>query len=517
MNIRRFALPVAVSALILALVAGTWPPMPLQAQSAAIGPISQTFTSAASPPLRACGLRGENSATFQATGAGPIDAQVSNDGFSWTTATISTISGATQAQPFTPTSGTVYQVTPLNADCVQIAPDSTWGSQSVTITFKASGAIAAAPTPGGGGGGSTTVTCASPGCVVTQGTTPWVVNTAAPGAAATPSSGPLPTASAGAAAPALAPYGFVFNACMVPAGATPNVTAGNAIANQCDSNGAMDVDIPNPSATIPVTTPAPAPTVSPGLFPGTVQVCPSTAPAPINGVYTCTNTSSGFLNTVQAAAPAATTPVSCAAATNCPVNASQVTSPWVVGQATGTNLHMTVDNASPIPVVTPPPGVTLPTATPGGWAGVQPILYGTGATYVSPICDTFANSAAISTAVTTLLITGVTNQSIYICLATWQSTGTNATNTIQYEYGQGATCQTNTVTLLPAPTAPGTTSGGWLNGWAGGMLAASGVVGMPPPAAVPLIIPNNATAYNFCGVTAGTTTAGKFVVFYAIH
>jgi hypothetical protein len=114
-----------------------------------IGPITQTFTSAGSPPVRACGLKGQNSATFQATGAGPINAQVSNDGVSWTPATISTLTGAIQAQPFTPTSGTIYQVTPLNADCVQIAPDSTWTTQNVTISFKASGAIAAIPTPGG--------------------------------------------------------------------------------------------------------------------------------------------------------------------------------------------------------------------------------------------------------------------------------------------------------------------------------------------------------------------------------
>lgn len=115
----------------------------------AIGPITQSFTGAGSPPIKACGLKGENSATIQATEAGPIDAQLSNDGFSWTPAIISTLAGAVQSQPFTPTSGTIYQVTPLNADCVQIAPDSTWAAQNVTVTFKASSAIAAVPTPAG--------------------------------------------------------------------------------------------------------------------------------------------------------------------------------------------------------------------------------------------------------------------------------------------------------------------------------------------------------------------------------
>jgi hypothetical protein len=458
-----------------------------------IGPITQAFTSSGSAPIKACGLRGENSATFQATGAGPIDAQVSNDGFSWTPATISNVSGATQAQPFTPTSGTVYQVTPLNADCVQIAPDSTWGSQSVTITFKASGAIAAAPTPGGGGGGSTTVTCASPGCVVTQGTTPWVVNTAAPGAAATPSSGPLPTASAGAAAPALAPYGFVFNACMVPAGATPNVTAGNAIANQCDSNGAMDVDIPNPSATIPVTTPAPAPTVSPGLFPGTVQVCPSTAPAPINGVYTCTNTSSGFLNTVQAAAPAATTPVSCAAATNCPVNASQVTSPWVV--------------TTPAPLASQSP-VPFP-------AVIQERIGSGNTIYLDTWPDTFASTANITTSTTTRIVPGVANQTMYVFWVGFQAAGTNTAGTVQLEYGQGGTCGTNTVKIMVTPITEGATIGNVVNLWGSyGTATTNGIT----PAVVPLIIPANATANDLCGVTTtGTLINGSFIAYYAIH
>jgi hypothetical protein len=40
----------------------------------AMGPITQTFASAGSAPIRACNLKGENSATFQVTGAGPIDA-----------------------------------------------------------------------------------------------------------------------------------------------------------------------------------------------------------------------------------------------------------------------------------------------------------------------------------------------------------------------------------------------------------------------------------------------------------
>ena len=270
-----------------------------------VGPIQQTFTTSGSPPIKACGLRGENSATFQSTGAGPTDAYISNDGFSWTPAIISNASGAVQAQPFTPTSGTTYQVTPLTGDCVEIAPDSTWSGQTATITFKASNAIATVPTPGSGGGGGATpiptpaggvypVTCASPGqnpCAVTtsppyvaptcpaapsapcvqltgppapqpsplyttpvscvtpscnvtayQGTSPWVQST--------PSSAPLPTASAGAAAPGNAVQVLAYLSCIFPAGATPAPSAGNAIVAQCNNNGALQVNEVNPNNTI---------------------------------------------------------------------------------------------------------------------------------------------------------------------------------------------------------------------------------------------------------------------------
>lgn len=55
-----------------------------------------------------------------------------------------------------------------------------------------------------------------------------------------------------------------------------------------------------------VTTPAPATTISPGLFVGVTNACPSTAPANINGAYTCTNDSTGRLQ-VSTPVPFATT------------------------------------------------------------------------------------------------------------------------------------------------------------------------------------------------------------------
>jgi len=206
--------------------------------------------------------------------------------------------------------------------------------------------------------------------------------------------------------------------------------------------------------------------------------------------------------------PAQTTPVTCATP-SCAVVDYQGTSPWVVS---------TINPSLPAPQATWP--VTTPAPAPtttGGWPGTVGFNVGSGALYANNICDTYHQSTSIVTATTTLLITGTNNQSVYVCLATWESTGTNATNTVQFEYGQGATCSTNTVTIFPVAIAPGTASGEWLSGWSGTVNSASVTSGIPGPAAVPLVLPNNATAYNLCGVTAGTTTLGNFVVWYSIH
>jgi hypothetical protein len=120
----------------------------------AAGQVSGTFTGPGSPPLRYGPLAGQNSCTFQESGVGPTDATVSNDGASWSATTISTMGGATQTQPFTPTSGTVYQISPVNAVYVQLAPDPTWGSQNATVTMRCSGAISNVVTTTSGGAGS---------------------------------------------------------------------------------------------------------------------------------------------------------------------------------------------------------------------------------------------------------------------------------------------------------------------------------------------------------------------------
>lgn len=128
--------------------------------------------------------------------------------------------------------------------------------------------------------------------------------------------------------------------------------------------------------------------------------------------------------------------------------------------------------------------------------------------------STIVKSSSINSAVTTLLVTGVATKVTYIYLATWESTGTNSTNTINWEWGTGATCGTSTVTLLPAAIAPGLSTGEWMTGWAGSQGPVVSVSGMPAAATRALILP---AGNNFCGVTAGTTTLGNFVTYYSIH
>ena len=309
----------AVFTLVLAFCATERPSV---AQTPRLGPITQTFTSSGSPPIKACGLSGQNSATFQATGAGPIDAQVSNDGVSWTNASISNMAGTTQTQPFTPTSGTTYQVIPLNADCFQITPDSTWSGQTVTITVKLSGSIASAGF-GGGGGGNVTITntpgvtiqntpgvvcvsgcaggaqptpiytspvsCATPSCNVAdyQGTSPWVVTTINPSLPAPQATWPVSCAAAS---------NCPVNDTQVTSPWVVGQTTGTNLHAVIDNTTPMPVLTPAPAPTnatdnginvhISGGSPAPIPTFSPGLVAPVIVVGATPgAQTVVNGVY----------------------------------------------------------------------------------------------------------------------------------------------------------------------------------------------------------------------------------------
>lgn len=362
-RLSRFGLALFVLALVLV-------PNAL-AQVPPLGPITINFTNSSSAATL-CNVTAQNAGSFYMVGTvGPVDAQVSVDGVSWSTTNIITTAGAVQAQPLTPAVGTLYQIAPLAGGCVRVIADPTWSGQSAQVIMRAQAAV-----PNFGSG---TITIPTP-LSVSQGTTPWVVTT--------PVATPLATASPGLQPMAQVPFVGAYMHCQMPAGNTPNVTIGRSIASQCDSGGRLQV----------------------------------------------------------------------------------------------------TDSA-----------------------------YGTtGATYQNNQCDQFVTSASITTAVSTKLITGVAGKPTYICLAAWQSTGTNATNPLQYQWGTTVTtgCDTGTNTLFPLAVTPGATANTWLIGWGGGVVVLAVANGMPPPAATPLIIP---AGNDFCGVTSGTTNLGKFVVYYSQH
>lgn len=89
---------------------------------------------------------------------------------------------------------------------------------------------------------------------------------------------PIPTASAGAV-PTQAPPVVSEGTCAVPAGATPNVTGGNIVAIQCQTNGAQNTYVVNATAAIPLPTASAG--ASPVAAPPVVaqNVCQYTAPA----------------------------------------------------------------------------------------------------------------------------------------------------------------------------------------------------------------------------------------------
>lgn len=426
----RFGLVLAIVALALVIVPSAI------AQVPALGPITVTFTNS-SGAATICNVTAQNSGSFYMIGTmGPVDAQASVDGVTWSTTNIITTAGAVQAQPFTPTIGILYQVAPLPGGCVRVIADSSWTNQNATVIMRAQGALANFP--------AATVTLASlPPVTIAaptdaSGNVKVAAQNTAPAAA-------LPTASAGAAPPASTIQTNSYDNCFVPAGATPNVTGGNSITLQCQPNGALVVATPQAT---------PLATASPGLQP--------LGQVPFVGAYM-----------------------------HCQFPAGNVPNVTI-----GRSIAVQCDS--------------------GGRLQTTTGALGSSGVYQSNQCDTFATSASIVTAVATKLISNSAGKPTYICLATFENTGTNGTNTIQYQWGTKTTneCDTGTNTLFPAAVAPGTATGEWLNGWAGGNVALATANGMPPPASQPLIIP---AGQDFCGVTAGTTTAGKFVVFYAQH
>lgn len=129
--------------------------------------------------------------------------------------------------------------------------------------------------------------------------------------------------------------------------------------------------------TVQVQTPLPIvpPTIAPGLAQPVVVVCPSAAPAVINGAYTCTNSSTGVLNvTTPAPLPTLTPGLLPGVTMACPSAAPAVQN---------SVYFCTINSAGALAVTTPPPfgpwstvATANPTSTPVAVKASAGTLYG---------------------------------------------------------------------------------------------------------------------------------------------
>jgi hypothetical protein len=182
---------------------------------------------------------------------------------------------------------------------------------------------------------------------------PPVYSTASPLPVTTPTQQPVPTASPGNGIPANNLPVSAYSNCVVPAGATPNVTPGNGVVNQCDAHGnqlvvypsAQPVNVQNSVAVTGVPTPIPWTALSPepvavqGAVPVTITPFPGLTPAPLPtssspvGPYLIANICAyGF---IQSASSCAT-----------------------IGNNSGLRVEVSI-NSTPLPVTTP----TVPQAS----------------------------------------------------------------------------------------------------------------------------------------------------------
>ena len=153
-----------------------------------------------------------------------------------------------------------------------------------------------------------------------------------------------------------------------------------------------------------------------------------------------------------------------------------------------------------------------PTSSPGATVnGFAPLLTGVNGTYPATVPDGYAVTSNIVSATTTAIVTNSGSAVIYLWYAGFQSTGTNSTNNVNIEWGTGATCGTGTQGLLAIAAAAGTSIGSIVGLYSGATQAAVNTLGIVP-AAIPIPLP---AGYNLCGVTVGTTTAGRFIALYS--
>lgn len=115
-----------------------------------------------------------------------------------------------------------------------------------------------------------------------------------------------------------------------------------------------------------------------------------------------------------------------------------------------------------------------------------------------------AKTGTVTTDTTTLLVSGVVNESLFLWSVQVQSQGTNTAATFKLVSGQGATCGTAQVAMGPTVTTSFTAAESF---WLSGASATGTSSGGPNPATSPAVVASGATAVNVCVITGGTVNA----------
>ena len=135
--------------------------------------------------------------------------------------------------------------------------------------------------------------------------------------------------------------------------------------------------------------------------------------------------------------------------------------------------------------------------------------------YYETYPDSEAATQNIITATTTLVVTGIAGQNIYLWYAAAYATNTNSGASFAFAYGPNSSTLTYLFASLPSGGAveQGIPSSSGMYGVAYSDSTTTGVVAVVP-AAIPRVIP---AGQNLYFITSGTTVSAKGYALYAQH
>lgn len=183
--------------------------------------------------------------------------------------------------------------------------------------------------------------------------------------------------------------------------------------------------------------------------------------------------------------------------------------PWVEPIWNNNGSPQPITPGSPLPVTMPSPA---PTSSSDGGINIHQ-------NNNLPAVTAIATTGPITTAATTLVLSGSTTLYTYVPYLGVIATSTNTTDQINFitQATTSTACDTPESALditLPQPIGfGGSSAGGALALWSGSGGVPTGVFGIIP-ASQDLVIPPNTPAINVCIVTTGTTIAVKGVAVY---